>query len=316
MTSRTASTHTKGKQWRDFVETLNQKTDVTKLGRTIKGIDGRAKCEAENEAITFNGISFSSFKQLATKFNQQFNTSKLGIHTSTCYLRGRQAKTCFRCNKSTSRKVNTGVPQCSKLSPSLFSFYIADMPRPTESVKRVCYADDLTVWDTGVKIPDLEDSVNSYLEEIIAYLKDNSLLISAPKSTVTPFSPDPHQAKTHPRILIEDSQLPLAQCPNILGVYLDTSLSFNKHSGYVAERVSSRNNIPKALAGTSWGQQKEAPNGYSLLVVGVLQSGETLCKLYPPTSASPEARPPSFLGKPTVRPRSMAGGAPTPCERH
>ena len=33
--------------------------------------------------------------------------------------------------------------------------------------------------------------------------------------------------------------------------------SFNKHSGYVAERVSSRNNILKALAGTSWGQQKE-----------------------------------------------------------
>ena len=84
-----------------------------------------------------------------------------------------------------------------------------------------------------------------------------SLLISAPKSTVTLFSPDPHQAKTHPRILIEDSQLLLAQCPKILGVYLETSLSFNKHSGYVAEIVSSRNNILKALAGTSWGQQKE-----------------------------------------------------------
>ena len=62
---------------------MDQKTDVTKLWRTIKGIDGRAKREAENEAITFNGISFSSSKQLATKFNQQFNTSKLGRHTSS-----------------------------------------------------------------------------------------------------------------------------------------------------------------------------------------------------------------------------------------
>ena len=85
------------------------------------------------------------------------------------------------------------------------------MPRQTEPVKRACYADDITVCATGVKIPDLEDGVNSHLEEIIAYLKDNSLLISAPKSTGTLFSPDPHQAKTHPRILIEDSQLPLAQ---------------------------------------------------------------------------------------------------------
>ena len=38
---------------------------------------------------------------------------------------------------------------------------------------------------------------------------------------------------------------------------MDTSLSFNKHSSHVAERVSGRNNILKALAGTSWGQQKE-----------------------------------------------------------
>ena len=38
---------------------------------------------------------------------------------------------------------------------------------------------------------------------------------------------------------------------------MDTSLSFNKHSSHVAERVSGRNNILEALAGTSWGQQKE-----------------------------------------------------------
>ena len=66
----------------------------------------------------------------------------------SCYLRGRQAKTCFRDVKSASRKVNTGVPQGSKLSPPLLSFYIADIPMPTEPVKRVCYADDPTVWAT------------------------------------------------------------------------------------------------------------------------------------------------------------------------
>ena len=103
----------------------------------------------------------------------------------------------------------------------------------------------------------MEDSINSYLEEITAYLKDNSLLISAPKLSVTSFTPDTHQAKTHPKTLIEHSQLPLLQCPKILGVHLDTSVSFNKHSRHVAERLSDRNNILKALAGTYWGQQKE-----------------------------------------------------------
>ena len=73
----------KRQTWRDFVETMDQKTDLTKLWRSLKGIDGRAKREAENEAITFNRISFSSSKQVATKLNHQFNTSKPGRHTSS-----------------------------------------------------------------------------------------------------------------------------------------------------------------------------------------------------------------------------------------
>ena len=60
-------------------------------------------------------------------------------------------------------------------------------------------ADDLTVWVTRVNIPDMEDSLNSYLEEITVYLKDNSLLISTLKSSVTLFNPDTHQAKKNTR---------------------------------------------------------------------------------------------------------------------
>ena len=73
----------KRKKLRDLVETMDQKTELTELWRTIKGINGRAKREAENEAITFSRISLSSSKHLATKFNQQFNTSKLVRHTSS-----------------------------------------------------------------------------------------------------------------------------------------------------------------------------------------------------------------------------------------
>ena len=123
------------------------------------------------------------------------------------------------------------------------------MPIPTDPVKLVCYADDLPVCASGVNIPDLEVCINNYL-------KDNSLLITAPKSTVTLLTPDTPQAKIHP-IFTENPHLPLVKCSRILGVCLDPFLSFNKHSQYVAERVSGRNNILKVLAGTSWGQQKE-----------------------------------------------------------
>ena len=79
------------------------------------------------------------------------------------HIRGRQSVTSSRDVKSKARISHTGVPQGSKLSPTLFSFYIADMPRPTEPVKRICYADDITVWASGVEISELEHKVTTYL---------------------------------------------------------------------------------------------------------------------------------------------------------
>ena len=76
-------------------------------------------------------------------------------------------------------------------------------------------------------------------------------------SSVPLFTPDPAQAHTHPKIQIDDSELPLVRSPKLLEVYLDTLFSFNTHCVQVANRVSKRNNVLNALAGTNWGQQKE-----------------------------------------------------------
>ena len=65
------------------METLDHKTDPTKLWRTIKAIDGRSTPKAENEAITFYGSQVTSPKQIANYSNRQFTTSKLGRHTSS-----------------------------------------------------------------------------------------------------------------------------------------------------------------------------------------------------------------------------------------
>ena len=38
---------------------------------------------------------------------------------------------------------------------------------------------------------------------------------------------------------------------------MDSSLSFHKHCNYLSDRIDKRNNMLKALAGLSWGQDKE-----------------------------------------------------------
>ena len=49
----------------------------------------------------------------------------------------------------------------------------------------------------------------------------------------------------------------LERSPKILGVIMDPSLSFHKHYNYVLDRNDKRNNMLKALVGSSWGQDKD-----------------------------------------------------------
>ena len=46
---------------------------------------------------------------------------------------------------------------------------------PPTHTHHVCYADDITVWDSGPKFPQLEYMINSYLRDVGIYLKENSL---------------------------------------------------------------------------------------------------------------------------------------------
>ena len=76
------TTARKQAKWKQFVETMDHKTDSSKLWRMIKAIGGKSIPTAENEAIVFNEKPTSSLKDIANKFNKQFITSKLGIQTA------------------------------------------------------------------------------------------------------------------------------------------------------------------------------------------------------------------------------------------
>ena len=75
--------------------------------------------------------------------------------------------------------------------------------------------DDITVWASGAKISELEQKVNTYLTEMTRFSWENSLLISAPKSSVTLFTPDPAQANTRPKIKTADSELSYVRSPKV-----------------------------------------------------------------------------------------------------
>ena len=60
-----------------------------------------------------------------------------------------------------------------------------------------------------------------------------------------------------PQVKLADLVLPLEKKPKVLGVTLDTNLTFTQHFNNIAVKVQESNNVLKALAGSTWSCDKE-----------------------------------------------------------
>jgi hypothetical protein len=173
------------------------------------------------------------------------------------YLHGRQSRVKFRNKTSSSRNVKTGVPQGAVTSPKLFNFYLAKIPTPPEGVFIIQYADDMSVYSSGKSIPALSAAINGYVPSLTEFLRERELLVSPEKSTVTLFTPDTKEFKIHPQVYVENQLVKLDQKPKLLGVTFDTMHFFNHHINKTVTKAKTKVNIMKALAGSSWGQDKD-----------------------------------------------------------
>ena len=81
--------------------------------------------------------------------------------------------------------------------------------------------------------------------------------MSTAKSTVTHFTPDTYEQHLHPQLKLADQVLPLVKKPKVLGVTLDIHLTITQHCNNIAVIVQQSNNVLKALAGCTWGCDKE-----------------------------------------------------------
>ena len=81
--------------------------------------------------------------------------------------------------------------------------------------------------------------------------------MSTAKSTVTLFTPDTHEHHLHPQVKLADQVLLLKKKPKVLGVMLDTHLTFTQHCNNIPVIVQHCNGVLIALASSTWGCDKE-----------------------------------------------------------
>ena len=66
-----------------------------------------------------------------------------------------------------------------------------------------------------------------------------------------------NEVKKELPIIIDGAAVPTVQDPKILGVTLDPMMSFKHHVKAMKDKINNRTNILKALAGSTWGKDKE-----------------------------------------------------------
>ena len=150
-----------------------------------------------------------------------------------------------------------GMVQGGVLSPALFNYYLADFPTLPPNIKLIKFADDNTIYKSRPVVADLINGLNIYLSQVLNYINNKKVTVSTDKYTVTLFTPDTHEHHLHPQVKLADQVLPLVKKSKVLGVTLDTYLTFTQHCNNIAIIVQQNNNVLKALAGSTWGCDKQ-----------------------------------------------------------
>ena len=163
---------------------------------------------------------------------------------------------CCRYNTtSPCRHVHAGVPKCSCIPHVLFNIYVTMSPLIHTPCSSPHHMQNISDSFFSPNIPIAADALSIYASQVGQRADERNLSISTPKSTISLFTPDTHQSHSHPVVSLNNTPLPLERQPRIIGSLL-THTTFTPHISSIVHRTTSRLNIMRALAGTTWGQSK------------------------------------------------------------
>ena len=125
-----------------------------------------------------------------------------------------------------------GVPQGSILGPLLFLIYINDLPKVSNKVLPLMFADDSNIFIEGNNILTMQNELNMEMIKISSWLKANKLSLNIYKTHFMLFK-GKRKIKDEINIKIDHTQIKQTQCTKFLGVQIDDKITWKNHIIYI-----------------------------------------------------------------------------------
>ena len=147
--------------------------------------------------------------------------------------------------------MGVGVPQISVFGPLLFLIYVNDLPRSTELLNAVLFADDtnllssFTPFTSNNKID--VDTINKELDKVFHWLSANKLSLNVSKTKYMIFDNKLDRSTPKQNLSFEINHLKLKQVKQFyfLGIPIDSNLSWKPHTTKVCGKISRTLGIKK-----------------------------------------------------------------------
>lgn len=180
---------------------------------------------------------------------QSFNIPKYLFQWVYRFLQKRRAS--FRIQtKSFEHDLELGVPQGSSLSPTLFILFMEDLFRLPTLKRITAYADDIFCLATG-SITQATQGLQEELTEISKWCTESRLSLAFHKCKIIVFEHGTQSVEVS--IKLGGITLERVSQVKLLGIWLDSELSFSTHLDKAIFKGMERFLLIRKFAGTTWG---------------------------------------------------------------
>lgn len=154
------------------------------------------------------------------------------------YLFERKQFVCFNNVNSNKAIIKCGVPQGSILGPLLFLLYINDLPKVSEKIMPLIFADDTNIFISGKNLNDTVSVMNEELCKVMHWMNINKLSLNIDKTNYIIFSSPKKVTEDHNVISMNGNILKQVESIKFLGITLDNKLKWDKHIFNIKAKIS------------------------------------------------------------------------------